>query len=131
MVEKKKYYVKQSDENIYSVDLDELNALSSFALTLEPNKEVREVDGYQSALYEYYSKNNNELKKCYDEINGSFLGKEFLSINISVLLAERDIMNNGLNKDNLEIYKKYLELYQNKLDYSQIFIEEDKKERAK
>lgn len=125
-MEKQYFYVKPKDsfppklpENtIYKIDIDEINALASFALTLKPIPEITEAFGYVAALSEYSFSKNSMLHKIYEESTANSEGESFLCTTIELCLLEKEFRKDGITKDKIEKYNKAINDYHKQLLYN-------------
>ncbi|MBE6149337.1 MAG: hypothetical protein E7170_01270 [Firmicutes bacterium] len=118
-MEKKYFYIKSDeyDKNstLYKMDLNDINSLASFAITLEPMPEVRECYGYFAALIEFFKKNKNNLSNHFSVLDSSSDSKRFFCTMIDLLLFEKKFRNIGLNDKNIEAYNNCIQKYQHQL----------------
>lgn len=122
-MEKKYFYVKSYDaelfgleeDSINKLDVDDINVLATFATTLTPLDEVTESAGYVAALYDYYQNNDNALKDCYSKITADSEGSAFLCSTINLCLFEKKFRDMGIIEDNIERYNWAITNYQQQL----------------
>lgn len=101
------------DDLIYKVNINEINALALFAITLEPEPEDTESFGYADALQKYYSQNDGELKETYLKLISNSAGNEFLCSTISLCLWEKIFRENGISEEMVERYNRCVNDYKN------------------
>ncbi len=100
------------------IDINDINALASFAITLDMEQAVTEALGYTSALYTYYRQHNDAngaLKSCFTKLTSSAEGSEFLTLTIQLQLLEKRFRENGISNEMMETYNRIASEYQRKL----------------
>ena len=136
-MEKEFFYVKPGDnlppsqqDLVYNISIDDINSLSLFATTLEPEQTVTAVAGYANALYTYFSNNSeiNSYSDCYKKITSNSYGNKFLHTTISLFLLEKRMRSKGIDKNIIKTYSEVVSDYHNQIEFSKTFnnIEEQK-----
>lgn len=101
------------------VELMEVGRIASFAVTLEPKNEIREIDGYTAALYDYMINNkDNILFNSYLLLNSDSLGKSLLSSNIGLCLLEKSFREEGASEDSIKVYASFVNEYHKIINYN-------------
>jgi len=118
-MDKKYYYVKgdsySGDDVLYKLDINDINSLASFAITLDPFPEVRESDAYLVALMDFFKKNKNNLFNHFKILDSSIDSKSFFCTMIDLVLFEKRFRNGGLSEKSLSAYNNCIQKYQNQL----------------
>ena len=99
------FYVEKRTENgiedgYVAVSVSQINLLAQFAVTLNVPENIlaeTEIGMYMVNLSEFYLKNDNELKDCYDKIKNDTFGSQFLYVNIKLALIQKLVKDTGLN----------------------------------
>lgn len=94
---KKHFYVKSySDNSTYELDIDNINALALFAISLEPEPAMSEAEKYSNALAKYCKDYNSGLSICYKKLNSDIYGQHFLLATINLFLLEKKFRKDGI-----------------------------------
>lgn len=110
------YKLTQPQEtSIYTVAIDDINALALFATTLKPQSKFNDVSGYIKALHHYYTTNKNQYFDCYQKIISNSYGEELLSSTIRIYLFEQEFRKNQINPDIINEYNSLIISYQQQL----------------
>ncbi len=104
-----------SDNLIYKLEVEDINSLAAFAITLEPLQAETEPFGYAAALFMHYQKNNDNHKDCYTKLSSSGSGREFLCTTIQLCLFEKTFRENGIHEEMIERYNRVASSYQKQL----------------
>ena len=106
-------------DNGAKIDLMDVGRIASFAIGLEPKNEIREIDGYSSALYDYMINNkDNILFNSYLLLSSDSLGKSLLSSNIGLCLMEKSFREEGASPQSINAYASYVNEYHNIIEYN-------------
>ena len=130
MVKEQCFYVK-TDSDLIGVNVNDINKLALFSLSLEKDPGVRDYNSYMVSLENFYSNNENELKDCYYSITSSESCKKFLANNINIILLERDMKRNGFKDEFIDAYKTCIQNYQKDISYSQNFLDDRDSQKAR
>lgn len=114
------------EDGVNKVDLMEVGAIASFAISLEATNMADMVTSHYEALCTYMNNNkNNILFNCFNLLNSDLLGRELLMSNIGICFFEKSFRENGADKDSINsyvsIFNKYHELLNERMEF-----EEDK-----
>lgn len=120
------FYVEKRTENgiedgYVAVSVSQINLLAQFAVTLNVPENIlaeTEIGMYMANLSEFYLKNDNELKDCYDKIKNDTFGSQFLYVNIKLALIQKLVKDTGLNDKLSSLYNKTLVDYKNQLEFN-------------
>jgi len=126
------FYVEKRTENgiedgYVAVSVSQINLLAQFAVTLNVPENIlaeTEIGMYMVNLSEFYLKNDNELKDCYDKIKNDTFGSQFLYVNIKLALIQKLVKDTGLNDKLSSLYNKTLVDYKNQLEFNNYVYKE-------
>lgn len=106
----KEYFYLKKDE-IDKIDIEDINALAFFALSLTTRGKT--VDTYILHLKKYFEENevNNYFSNIYNRICNDFKAMRLLKTIINLCLIENNLNNGDINQENINLYHKTISEY--------------------
>ena len=106
----KEYFYLEKDE-IDKIDIEDINALAFFTLSLTTRGKT--VDTYILHLKKYFEENevNNYFSNIYNRICNDFKAMRLLKTIINLCLIENNLNNGDINQENINLYHKTISEY--------------------
>ena len=106
----KEYFYLKNDE-IDKIDIEDINALAFFTLSLTTRGKT--VDTYILHLKKYFEENevNNYFSNIYNRICIDFKAMRLLKTIINLCLIENNLNNGDINQENINLYHKTISEY--------------------
>ena len=106
----KEYFYLKKDE-IDKIDIEDINALAFFTLSLTTRGKT--VDTYILNLKKYFEENevNNYFSNIYNRICNDFKAMRLLKTVINLCLIENNLNNGDINQENINLYHKTISEY--------------------
>ena len=106
----KEYFYLKKDE-IDKIDIEDINALAFFTLSLTTRGKT--VDTYILHLKKYFEENevNNYFSNIYNRICNDFKAMRLLKTIINLCLIENNLNNGDINQENINLYHKTISEY--------------------
>lgn len=106
----KEYFYLKKDE-IDKIDIEDINALAFFTLSLTTRGKT--VDTYILHLKKYFEENevNNYFSNIYNRICNDFKAMRLLKTVINLCLIENNLNNGDINQENINLYHKTISEY--------------------
>ena len=106
----KEYFYLKKDE-IDKIDIEDINALAFFTLSLTTRGKT--VDTYILNLKKYFEENevNNYFSNIYNRICNDFKAMRLLKTIINLCLIENNLNNGDINQENINLYHKTISEY--------------------
>lgn len=106
----KEYFYLKKDE-IDKIDIEDINALAFFTLSLTTRGKT--ADAYILHLKKYFEENevNNYFSNIYNRICNDFKAMRLLKTVINLCLIENNLNNGDINQENINLYHKTISEY--------------------
>lgn len=117
-ISKKSYYVMYKNE-VYELDIDKIDTLALFAISLKSDdvRNNRATDCY-ARLIKYFQNKESKLKNVFEIIDSNNDSKMFFLQTIDMFLLEKEMRRNDFCNETAQEFLDKLKIYAYQLHYN-------------